>query len=276
MKIAACNWELDPDGSLDGLLVRLSRRVERAFEAGADLVVFPELVPLEILGSVREGTMAEQARRVADAGDAYRAHAVQLAAETGIVVCAGSYLVLEGSEVAHYGLIAWPDGRTLQQPKNKLTVFERDEWRFANRSGLAHPIEGVGLAVCYDSEFPECVRTLAEAGMTVLCVPAFTEGVQGFSRVRNCCLARAVENQVYVVHASLRGGLDREPVPQTWGGAAVLAPPIDPFPEDGILAADWEPDGMAIAEVDIETLLEARQRGDVRNWNDRSPGCWRF
>jgi len=55
-----------------------------------------------------------------------------------------------------------------------------------------------GILICYDIEFPEVARVLAEAGAEILFVPSCTDGREGFCRVRYCAQARAIENQVYV------------------------------------------------------------------------------
>jgi predicted amidohydrolase len=99
--------------------------------------------------------------------------------------------------------------------------------------------------------------------------------MHGFHRVRESCRARAIENQVFVVHASLVGSLGREPVPSTAGSSAILAPCVEPFPADGVLAETrLNAEEIAVAELDFEALVASRESGDVRNWHDRSRGDW--
>jgi predicted amidohydrolase len=170
-----------------------------------------------------------------------------------------------------------PDGSvTTDVPKVVLTQYETNEWRLIPGQGLRSlPDERVGVTVCYDSEFPESGRSLAESGVCVQCVPAFTETEHGFHRVRASCRARAVENQIFVVHASLFGSLGREPVPNAVGSAAVMAPCSSPFPSNGVLAeTPVNAEGVAYAELDFDALALARTAGDVRNWEDRSKGDW--
>ena len=49
----------------------------------------------------------------------------------------------------------------------------------------------IAILVCYDVEFPEAARVLAEAGAQILFVPSCTDERQGFCRVRYCAQARA-------------------------------------------------------------------------------------
>ncbi len=111
--------------------------------------------------------------------------------------------------------------------------------------------------------------------MTIQCVPAYTETKHGFHRVRWCCHARTVENQIFVAHSSLVGDLGREPVLKTFGSSAVLCPPLHQFPESGVLAeTEMNEEGIAITDLDLDLLEEARATGDVRNWHDRHSSSW--
>jgi predicted amidohydrolase len=135
-----------------------------------------------------------------------------------------------------------------------------------------HRQSAVGVTICLDAEFPTSGRALAEAGMLFQCVPAWTETMHGFRRVRWACQARAVENQVCVVHSSLVGRVgDLE----SHGSSAIICPPHEPFPLDPILAeTPMDEEGVAIAEVDPNDLLACRETGEVRNWRDRDLGDW--
>ena len=73
------------------------------------------------------------------------------------------------------------------------------------------------------------------------------------------------------------GSLGREPVPSTFGSAAIISPSHSPFPEGSVLAETrLNEEGLAVAELDFDALRESRESGDVRNWHDRSPVTWKF
>jgi predicted amidohydrolase len=174
--------------------------------------------------------------------------------------------------------VAHPQLGTALTEKNNLTNYEQEIWGLARGSGLVMlPDTKLGVTICYDCEFPESGRALAENGVLLQCVPAYTETEHGFHRVRHCSHARAIENQIFVAHSSLIGDIGREPVPSTYGSSAILSPTIEPFPANGVLA-ETQPnvEGIAIANLDFDQLLEARQLGDVRNWHDRLNSDWRF
>ena len=89
--------------------------------------------------------------------------------------------------------------------------------------------------------------------------------------------ARAVENQCYVVTAGVTGNL-----PNVFNmdihhaESAILTPSDMPFARDGI-AAEVTPnsEGMAIADLSLADLRQARANGAVRNLADRRLDLYR-
>ncbi|MBS1721644.1 MAG: hypothetical protein JSS66_01420 [Armatimonadetes bacterium] len=273
MRIAAVNWSLDAHGSVKAFFDHMERLLARC--EGADLVVMPELCSLEILGEHPTPATTDMPGLLADELAPHVGRFAEMARKFDCTLVGGSHFVRTPSGVVNTAIVAWSDGRvTADVPKVTMTRFEADEWGVVGGTGLRHLDAQVGVTVCYDCEFPESGHRLAESGVLVQAVPAFTESRYGFQRVRWSCHARAIENQILVVHASLVGDLGAEPVPSTFGSSAIVTPSIEPFPETAVLAETWEPDGIAIADVDLGLIELARRSGDVRNWADRSSQDW--
>jgi predicted amidohydrolase len=102
-------------------------------------------------------------------------------------------------------------------------------------------------------------------GAHVLAVPSCTDERQGFLRVRYCAQARAIENQMYVIHAATVGSLPMVPaVSLNYGQAAIFTPSDFAFARDGILAEGIpNQETMVIAELNLDTILEGREAGTV-------------
>lgn len=59
----------------------------------------------------------------------------------------------------------------------------------------------IGILICFDVEFPELPRLLADKGVKILLVPYWTDIKNAYLRVRRCAQARAIENECYVAIA---------------------------------------------------------------------------
>jgi predicted amidohydrolase len=275
MKVAAVTWRIRAFSSVDDFFDHVRELLDQC--EGAELVVMPENNGLELLSLDPESDPGQSGPASFEPIRDRFGEFGELAREYRCTLIAGTFIVPKGDKWLNSALLALPDGRvTLDVPKVVLTQYELEEWQVSPGDGLrALPDPRIGVTVCYDCEFPESGRRLAEEGALLQAVPAYTETRRGFQRVRWCCLARAVENQVFVVHSSLVGSLGREPVPSAVGTSAVIAPSIEPFPESAVLAeTGWNEEGAAVAEVDFEALLRARESGDVRNWRDRHQTNW--
>ena len=128
----------------------------------------------------------------------------------------------------------------------------------------------IAILVCYDVEFPEAARVLAEAGAEILFVPSCTDERQGFCRVRYCAQARAIENQIYVAMAGTVGNLPEVPYMAThYGQAAILTPSDYFFARDGIAAEGIiNQEQMVISDINLDLLDEQRVNGTVIPLND--------
>lgn len=241
----------------------------------------PELFSLELSHLFPDLEGAELMQKLASFSDALDQEFRAIVRRDVPSLVAGSHLIERDGVLANvsgfYSAAQAPSG-PVWQPKNVMTQFEAVEWGVRGAESLfPYRVGGVrtGTLICYDSEFPEAGRAMAEAGVRLINVPSFTETQRGFQRVRWSCQARAIENQVFVVHATLAGDLGREPVPMTHGTSAVLCPSVAPFPESAVLAETKHgEEGLAVAMLDFETLELSRNSDDVRNWHDRHASKW--
>jgi len=160
-----------------------------------------------------------------------------------------------------------PSGRMGTQEKLIMTPFER-AWGIAPGERLRvfdTALGRIGVAICYDSEFPLLGRALAEAGVEVVLVPSCTDTVAGFNRVRIGAMARALESQCVVVQAPTVGCVDWNPaIDENRGAAAIYAPPDGLWPESGVLAEGlMDVPGWVKAELDLDLVAESRRNGRV-------------
>lgn len=107
--------------------------------------------------------------------------------------------------------------------------------------------------------------------MDILFVPFLTDTQNGYSRVRLCAQARAVENECYVAIAGSVGNFPNVHNMDIQFAQSMVFTPCDfSFPTNGIKAsATQNTEMVVIADVDIDLLRELNQFGSVRNLKDR-------
>jgi steroid delta-isomerase-like uncharacterized protein len=167
------------------------------------------------------------------------------------------------------------EGGAVEVEKLQMTRFEREQWGVQAGAGQTVIDLGpawIGVAICYDAEFPLIARRLAAAGAQVIAVPSCTDALAGYHRVRIACAARALENQCYVVQAPTVGIAPWSiAVDENVGAAGVFAPADRGFPDDGVLALGaLDAPGWIIADLDLEALERVRSDGQVlghRDWD---------
>ena len=105
----------------------------------------------------------------------------------------------------------------------------------------------------------------------LLFVPFLTDTQNGFSRVRHCAQARAIENECYVAIAGSVGNLPKVQNMDIQFAQSMVFTPCDfAFPTNGVKAeATQNSEMILIADVDIDLLRELNQFGSVRNLKDR-------
>lgn len=275
LRIASVAWKLRRNRSDGGYFAHWHDLVSEAHDEGAQVVVFPELHLLELLPLAKDVVPFEAADYLVQYGDAMEEWIGRISESSGMILVGGSHFKETPEGIKNVCAVGIPGQGLVLAEKNNLTVYERENWDIVPGRGLARLPQGLGVNVCYDSEFPGAARALAESGMKTLCVPSWTETRRGFQRVRWSCLARSIENGCFVVHASLVGDLGAEPVPTTFGSSMIAAPSVDPFPIEAILReTELNEEGVVYADLDYDMLEEARANGEVRNWHDRDAGDW--
>lgn len=290
LRVAACQWQMRPARTFADFAAHATEVVAAAAAAGAALLVLPEYVTYELLTTLpAAAALTDRAMRAAFTAafpphlDSYLALFSDLAARHALTILAGStWHAGEGDTHANSAFLVAPDGTVRRQTKLHVTPPE-EAWAAARGADLLLTDIGparVGVAICYDIEFPEVARTLAERGATLILTPSWTTTVRGAARVRLCAQARAIENGIFVASAPLIGtlGLPAGGEPLTGHGSAAIFAPIENRlgVADGILAAapPESPDALAIADLDFRALHRARTRSEAPTWGHRRPDLY--
>ncbi|MBZ5696062.1 MAG: bifunctional GNAT family N-acetyltransferase/carbon-nitrogen hydrolase family protein [Acidobacteriia bacterium] len=273
IRIAAMQYLLRPISRFEDFATQVEFFVRSAQEYGSNFVLFPEYFTMQLLSYLREAAPARAVRLLAQLTPEYEALFLRLATENKLYIIAGTHPVIQQGELFNAAHLFTPDGKVFRQKKVHLTQTEKGPYQMSRGHGfyVYHTDYGnIGILVCYDVEFPEAARVLAEAGVQLLFVPSCTDERQGFCRVRYCAQARASENQIYVAMAGTVGNLPEVPCMAThYGQAAILTPSDYFFARDGIAAEGVvNQEQMVISDVDLSLLDEQRVKGTVIPLND--------
>ena len=275
MKVAVAKYPIQAPADFAAFAERQAAVLGAAAAQGARVAVLPEYLSLELAATFDAGTQADLHASLA-AIQRYRedwlALYARLAASLDMYIVAGTFLLAQGNgRYRNRCDVFAPQGAHLWQDKLQLTGFEKGLGVIEGGDALkVFDLDGVrtGVAVCYDSEFPLPVRAQAEAGARLLLVPSCTDTEAGATRVRVGCLARALENRVFVAQSVTAGEAPWSPALDiNTGEAAVFAPMDRGFSADGVVAQTADDQVWAIAELDLDAL--DRSRADAQVANDR-------
>ena len=275
MKVAVAKYPIQAPADFAAFAERQAAMLGVAAAQGARVAVLPEYLSLELAATFDASTQADLHASLAAIQrhrDDWLALYARLAASLDMYVVAGTFLLAQADgRYRNRCDVFAPQGAHLWQDKLQLTGFEKGLGVIEGGDALkVFDLDGVrtGVAVCYDSEFPLPVRAQAEAGARLLLVPSCTDTDAGATRVRVGCLARALENRLFVAQSVTAGEAPWSPALDiNTGEAAVFAPMDRGFPADGVVAQTAGDQAWAIADLDLDAL--DRSRADAQVANDR-------
>jgi len=259
--------------SLDAYAAKLDRLVAEG-AAGADMLVMPEYAPMEVAAAFTRGADAWQERdAVCDRVPALLDIMQATARRHAVWLVPGSFTCRDDTGVRNRAPLIDPEGYVRFQEKRVMTRFETESWGVsagAEPTAFATPWGILGIAICYDVEFPTLVRAQVAAGAWLILVPTCTDTRHGFNRVRVSAQARALENQCFVAVAPTVGIAPwLATLDENCGHAGIYGPIDTGYSDDGVIVegkAD-EP-GWVFATLDPSGLRRVRQQGAVRNYHD--------
>jgi predicted amidohydrolase len=251
MKVAAAQISCSL-GNPDANLLKVRDFSARAKEAGADLIIFPEMVDTGYSMSVIRacaaswtGGFVPELQKIAEK--------LSIAIVSGVSERDGAFVY--NSQVfidshgnipakyrkTHLYAVAPVEEQTCFAPGDAFVSFALDDVRF-------------GFSICYDLRFPEMYRKLVHEQNVDAFLISSAWPFPRDEHFRVLALARAIENQSYVI-ASNRVGRDDD----LWfcGNSAIIDP-------RGVAIAAASPDREELIHADVsqELVNSVRQRVD--------------
>jgi predicted amidohydrolase/GNAT superfamily N-acetyltransferase len=275
VRIACVQYQVRRVETFEDFANQVEYFVETASDYRSDFVLFPEFFSVQLLSVIEPLSAIEGIQRLADEfSEPFIELMSRLSQKFGIYIIGGSHPIEEDGKLYNKCLIFDPEGRYLAQPKLHITPAEKRYWGIAGGHELIilpTPKAKIAVQICYDVEFPDATRYLADEGVEILFVPYCTDDRHGQLRVRYCAQARAIENQIFVATAGIIGNLPSVPAMDIhYGQAAVYTPSDFEFARDGIQAiADSNVETLLVTDIDIGDLYRSRSAGSVTPRLDR-------
>ncbi|RMA58533.1 carbon-nitrogen hydrolase family protein [Ulvibacter antarcticus] len=274
VRLGLIQWQMRPYKDFDELMQQVEFFVDAVSGYRSDFALFPEFFMAPLMAENNHLAVPDAIRELAKHSEAIVQKFVELAMSYNINIICGSMPEVREGKLYNVGYLCRRDGSTERYEKLHVTPDEAKVWGLQGGSALKvfdTDCGKIGVLICYDSEFPELSRLLADEGMDILFVPFLTDTQNGYSRVRLCSQARAIENECYVAIAGSVGNLPKvENMDMQYAQSMVFTPCDFAFPATGIKAeATPNTEMILIADVDIDLLRQLNQFGAVKNLRDR-------
>jgi predicted amidohydrolase/GNAT superfamily N-acetyltransferase len=274
VRLGLLQWQMRPYKDLGELLQQVEYFVDAVSAYRADFALFPEFFNAPLMAENNHMSEPQAIRELAKHTSTIVQKFSELAISYNINIISGSMPEIKNDGLYNVGYLCKRDGSVERYEKIHVTPNEARVWGMQGGNQIKvfdTDCGKIGILICYDVQFPELSRLLAEEGMDILFVPFLTDTQNGYSRVRNCAQARAIENECYVAIAGSVGNLPKvQNMDIQYAQSMVFTPCDFAFPSNGIKAeATTNTEMILIADVDIDLLRHLNQFGSVRNLKDR-------
>jgi predicted amidohydrolase/ribosomal protein S18 acetylase RimI-like enzyme len=273
-RVGVVQWQMRRVKDLDDLMQQVEFFVDAVGSYNADIVLFPEFFNAPLMALFEAESPSEAVRLLSGYTEEIRSRISELAISYNVNIIAGSMPEYREHRLHNVSYLLRRDGTYDKQYKLHITPDEVSYWGLQGGRDLHvfdTDVGKIGILICYDVEFPELARILADQDMKILFVPYWTDTKNAYLRVRLCAQARAVENECYVVMTGSMGNLPRvENMDIQYSQSAVFSPSDIAFPHDAVIAeATPNTEMMLLADLDLSLLRELRTSGSVRNLANR-------
>ena len=275
IRLGLVQWQMRSLNNLEEFFEQSEFFVDVVSGYGCDFALFPELFIAPLMADYNHMQEADAIREIAKHTTAIRKRFQEFAISYNINIITGSMPFLdEDGHLYNVGFLCKRDGTSEMYTKIHITPNEVSHWGMQGGSNIRTfdtDCGKIGIMICYDVEFPEMARIMADEGMNILFVPFLTDTQNGFTRVKICAQARAVENECYVAIAGCVGNLPKvNNMDIQYAQTAVFTPSDFAFPSNGIKAETTPNTEMTlIVDVDLRLLKELHEYGSVRILKDR-------
>lgn len=274
VRIGLVQWQMRPYHTTEDLLKSVDYFTDAVSDYQSDFILFPELFNAPLMGRFNDMDSRHAIKELAQFTEPIVDAMSKMAVSYNVNIIAGSMPEVRNGKVYNVSYILQRNGKVDSICKIHITPSEEYDWNIqgGNEIKVIETDAGrIGVQICYDVEFPEMTRKLADEGMQILFVPFLTDTQNAYNRVRFCAQARAIENECFVAIAGNVGNLPKVTnMDLQFAQSGVFTPSDFAFPVNGIKAeATPNTEMIVVSDVDLSLLTELHNYGSVQTLKDR-------
>jgi predicted amidohydrolase len=274
IRLGLVQWQMRLFPDIDAFYEQVKFFVDAVSGYKSDFIMFPEFFNTPLLEPYNHLPEMEAMRKLAESTEEIVKRLQEYAVSYNVNIISGSMPIVEDGKLYNATYLCHRNGLTEDYRKIHITPNEQKYYGMSggDKIGVFDTDCGkIGILICYDVEFPELSRIYADQGMQILFVPFLTDTQNGYTRVRRCAQARAIENECYVAIAGCVGNLPKvNNMDIQFAQSAVFTPSDFAFPTNAVKAETTpNTEMMLVVDVDLHLLDELHHFGTVKILKDR-------
>ncbi|MEO8795772.1 MAG: bifunctional GNAT family N-acetyltransferase/carbon-nitrogen hydrolase family protein [Daejeonella sp.] len=274
IRLGLVQWEMRLFSDMNAFYEQMEFFIDALSGYSSDFVMFPEFFNTPLMQSFNHLPEQEAMRKLAELTPEILKRIQEFAVSYNVNIITGTMPLVDGTHLYNVSYLCHRSGKTDEYRKIHITP---NELRYYGMMGgdkirvFDTDCGKVGILICYDVEFPELGRLYADQGLQILFVPFLTDTQNGYTRVRHCAQARAIENECYVAIAGSVGNLPKvNNMDIQFAQSAVFTPSDFAFPPNAVKAeATPNTEMVLVVDVDLNALKELHHYGTVKTLKDR-------
>lgn len=274
IRLGLVQWQMRIFPSIDAFYEQVEFFVDAVSGYQSDFILFPEFFNTPLLHPYNHLPEMEAMRMLAEKTEEIVKRIQEYACSYNVNIISGTMPIVDNGKLYNATYLCHRNGLTEEYRKIHITPNEQKYYGMVggDKIGVFDTDCGkIGILICYDVEFPELSRIYADQGMQILFVPFLTDTQNGYTRVRRCAQARAIENECYVAIAGCVGNLPKvNNMDIQFAQSAVFTPSDFAFPTNAVKAETTpNTEMMLVVDVDLHLLDEIHNFGTVKILKDR-------
>ncbi|MER3329587.1 MAG: nitrilase-related carbon-nitrogen hydrolase, partial [Candidatus Kapaibacterium sp.] len=171
VRLGLIQWQMRPYNNLEELMHQVEYFIDTVSGYRSDFALFPEFFNAPLMADNNHLSESEAIRELAKHTEIIVQKITELAISYNINVITGSMPEIKDNLLFNVGYLCRRDGTTERYEKLHVTPDEARVWGMQGGyelKAIDTDCGKIGILICYDVEFPELSRLLADEGMDIL------------------------------------------------------------------------------------------------------------